>query len=82
MEARIDLVDAALDASRPAALGLVAHRVGEGLDRRRRRDPVPVEVEQRMQVDEALRTVAVEDRHARGAKAPPDEESVFGREGP
>ena len=66
-EARIDLVDTTLDASRPVSPGLVAHRVGEELDGVVTGDAVAVEVEEGVELGQAEATVPPKEREARGA---------------
>jgi len=63
-EALGDLVLASRGPHEAALAHLVAHRVGEGLDRFRAGDGVAVEVEERVQLVEAETPVAAEERKA------------------
>ncbi len=68
-DADVDLVDAALHASRTAARDLVSHGVGQCLDRTRAGDLVAVVVEQAVQVAQLLAAVGAQDGHAGPAQA-------------
>ncbi|HVN51308.1 MAG TPA: hypothetical protein VMT43_07745 [Acidimicrobiales bacterium] len=67
-EASIDLVHTALDATRPAPFGLVPHGVGQELDRLVTGDAIAVEVEQRVELGQALATVPAEQRETGGTQ--------------
>jgi len=80
-EARVDLVDAALDAARPLAADLVAHGIGEQLDGVVAGDPVAVQVQQRMQLAQRQAAVTPQDGETRGPKGSAPEVPVLARQG-
>jgi hypothetical protein len=77
-EAIFDRVDAAFDPTGPPATNLVAHGVGEGLDRCRTGDAVAVDVEERLQLGQRERAVAAQDGQARRPQRAAPEEAVLG----
>ena len=80
-EATVELVDASGDPPGVVPPGLVAHRVGQGLDRLVAGDAVAVEVEQGVELGEGEPTVATEDGEAGGAQRATPEEAMVGRQG-
>jgi hypothetical protein len=69
LEVGPDPVHAPLDPLRVVPLDLVAHRVGQGLDRRRAVDAVAVPVEELVELSQWQRPVATEDAEARGSES-------------
>jgi hypothetical protein len=63
-EARVDLVDAALDPARPPAPNLVAHGIREQLDGVLTGDAVAVEVQQRVELAQCEAAVSAQDGEA------------------
>jgi hypothetical protein len=65
-EATVELVDASGDPPRVVPAGLIAHGVGQGLDRLVAGDPVAVQVQQGVELGERESPVAPEDGEAGG----------------
>jgi hypothetical protein len=79
LEVGLDAVDAAADPLGPFAGDLVAHGVGQRLDRGGTRQPVAVPVQELVQLSQRQRSVAGEDGEARGPEATPGQQLGPGR---